>query len=100
MIKGTTPTHIFTLPFDTGMIKTIQVAYAQGGVVMLTKGNADCTFDQNMVSVRLSQEDTFLFAENACVEVQVRVLTMEGEALASGIMRIRCKDILTDEVLT
>ena len=99
MIKGTTPTHTFTLPFETAMIKSIQITYAQNDAVKLTKGNADCTFEGNTVSVRLTQEDTLLFAEKACVEVQVRVLTIGGDALASNIMRVRCHECLSEDVL-
>ena len=99
MIKGTTPTHSFVLPFGTEMIQTIQIIYAQNGNVILTKGNKDCTFDGNTVSVKLTQEDTFLFVEDACVEVQVRVLTPAGDALASSVMRVHCNECLSKDVL-
>lgn len=100
MIKGTTPTHIFTLPFGAETIKTIQIIYAQNGVEKLTKSNADCALEGNSVSVKLTQEDTFAFADDACVEVQVRVLTMGNDALASRVMRVHCHECLSDEVLT
>jgi hypothetical protein len=99
MIKGTTPTHTFSLPFGTELIKTIEITYAQSGTVVLTKGNTDCTFEENDVSVRLSQEDTFLFADGTCVEIQVRVLTLGGDAIASPVMRVHCHDCLSCEVL-
>ena len=31
MLIGTTPTHTFGLPFDTGIISKIKVTYAQNG---------------------------------------------------------------------
>lgn len=99
MIRGTTPTHIFTLPFGIETIKTIQIIYAQNGAEKLTKSNADCTLEGNTVKIRLTQEDTFKFADDVCVEVQVRVLTTGGDALASRVMRVRCHDCLSDEVL-
>lgn len=99
MIKGTTPTHVFSLPFGMEMIKTIEITYAQGGMVKVKKGNDDCTFDGNKASVKLSQEDTFKFIEDACVEVQVRVLTLGEDALASDVMRIHCEECLSEEVL-
>ena len=99
MIKGTTPTHEFMLPFDTDVIQAIQIIYAQNGETVMTKDKNDCTFDGNKVSVKLKQEETFLFAEDACVEIQVRVLTPAGDALASHVMRVHCDECLSDEVL-
>lgn len=99
MIKGTTPTHVFTLPFDTGSVKTVQIIYAQSGAVKLTKGNKDCTLDGNKVSVKLTQEDTFLFTFGVRVDIQVRVLTIGGDALASRVTHVLCEDCLSDEVL-
>ena len=99
MIRGTTPTHRFVLPFDTDMIQTVQIIYAQNDETVLTKGNDDCTFDGNTVSVKLTQQETFLFTEGACVEVQVRVLTTDGDAVASHVMRVHCDECLSSEVL-
>ena len=99
MIRGTTPTHIFTLPFGIETIKTIQIIYAQSGAEKLTKSNEDCMLDGNTVTVKLTQEDTFLFDDGVCVEVQVRVLTNGGDALASRVMRVRCEECLSCEVL-
>lgn len=99
MIKGTTPKHTFSLPFGTETIKTIQITYAQSGIVRLTKGNDDCTFDGNTASVKLTQEETFLFAEGSCIEVQVRILTTAGDALASHVMRVHCNECLSKDVL-
>lgn len=99
MIRGTTPTHTFSLPFGTDMIKAIEIAYAQNDTVLLTKSNADCTLAGNNVTVKLTQEDTFLFADGACVEVQVRVLTVGDEVAASDVMRIHCEKCLSKAVL-
>ena len=100
MIRGTTPTHIFSLPVSAETIKTIRVVYAQNDVIKLTKKNEDCTMSGNSVTIKLTQEDTFLFDDDACVDVQVRVLTNSGDALASRVMRIHCEECLSDEVLS
>ena len=99
MIKGTTPTHTFFLPFDTGMIKDARITYSQNGSVVLKKEAKNCAMEGNEVSVKLTQEDTMMFNEGVCVEVQVRVLTLAGDALASEIVRIGCDRILDDGVL-
>ena len=99
MMRGTTPTHSFVLPIETDTIKTVQIVYRQNGSIKLEKGNDDCTLEGNTVTLKLTQEDTFAFADNACVEVQIRVLTKDGDALASGVKRIRCDECISDEVL-
>ena len=99
MIRGTTPTHTFSLPIQTVLIKDIEITYAQNGAVVLTKGIADCVCSDNEVSVRLTQEDTFLFVDGICVEVQLRVLTLGGDVLSSHVMRVHCNECLSCEVL-
>ena len=99
MLKGTTPRHTFTLPIDTGLIKSIQIIYAQNDNVKLIKETEQCTLSGNTAVVKLSQEDTLEFEEETCVQMQVRVLLHNGDALASGIMRTRCEGVLYDGVL-
>lgn len=99
MIRGTTPTHKFILPFGTEMIKSIEICYAQNNVAVLTKEKDGCSLEDNTVNVKLTQEETLKFAEGVCAEVQVRVLTMGGDALASPIMRVHCGKLLSDGVL-
>lgn len=97
MIRGTTPTHVFTLPFDTVMVKTIKITYRQNCIVKLTKRNDDCIFDGNTVTIKLTQDDTLAFMGGTCVEIGIRVLTLNGEAFASNIMRVRCSECLGDD---
>lgn len=53
---------------------------------MLEKYLSDCHVGENFVSLNLSQEETFLFSEGGNVEVQARILTTTGDALASDIL--------------
>ena len=61
MIRGTTPTHTFNIPFDTSMVKEVKILYAQDVVKILEKKNGDCVLAGQSISVTLTQEDTFLF---------------------------------------
>lgn len=99
MRRGTTPTHTFVLPFNVESVQAVQIIYRQGGVNVLILDGNDCVLSGNTVSVRLSQEDTFAFADSEDIEIQLRVLTADGEAAASDIMRVRCDRILTEDVL-
>lgn len=98
MIRGTTPTHTFNLPFDTALVDKIKITYAQNGVVILTKEKADCKLEGNFVTVKLSQENTLKF-DASRVQIQIRVLTIGGDALASDIVTKPCKDVLEGGVL-
>lgn len=99
MRKGSTPTHTFTLP--PGMaekVSAIEITYEQEEQTILQKREQDCTIDGDMVSVTLSQEETFLFKEDVIVQIQIRI-KVDGKVLPSNIMRVSCKECLSSEVI-
>ncbi len=100
MIRATTPTHNFDLPFDTSLIQKIKIAYSQNDKVILCKSEADCTFNEKRVTVKLTQEETALFDCRDFAEIQIRVLTLGNDALASEIMKVYVGQCLDDEVMT
>lgn len=99
MIRGTTPTHIFDLPFDTAVIKQIKIIYAQGDCVVFTKDAKTCHMGTNTVTVKLTQEETLMFDCRNHVQIQIRVLTLGGEALASDIQSVSVGKCLDNEVM-
>ena len=96
---GTTPTHTFKLPFDTKVIKELKITYAQDGQIKLEKRYKDCTLNEDEVSIKLTQEETFLFDAIKNIEVQMRILTQAGDALSSDIRVVGAKRCLDSEVL-
>lgn len=100
MIRATTPTHKFILPFDCAeYIKELLITYAQLGGNVLEKTQDDVTYDGDTISFTLSQEETNLFKANYDVEIQIRVLTKNNDAMASQIYTIPVMKVLNDEVL-
>lgn len=99
MIRGTTPTHIFTLPFDVSLVADLRISYAQSDQEILVKTKADGTLEGNTVKVTLSQKDTFLFDCKKMVMIQIRVLTTDGSALSSDIIYVKVDKCLNEEVL-
>ena len=99
MIKGTTPTHYFTLPFDTSLVANARVIYAQNEKVILKKELQDCECERNTISCKLTQEETFLFVHPRPVQIQVRVLTTSGDAINSDVETVTCEQCLDNEVL-
>ena len=101
MRRGTTPTHTFTLPenVDPDTVFSVRIVYAQGGAVKVRREDGDVKRDGNTLAVKLTQAETLSFAEDQPVEVQLRILTVGGDALASNIRSIPVERCLDDEVL-
>lgn len=99
MIRGTTPTHIFTLSIDSSYLKNIRITYAQDDKIILQKEIEDCETDGFAVKVTLTQEETLMFNCKKLVQIQVRALTYSGEALACPVMQTTVGKCLDSEVL-
>ena len=99
MIRGTTPTHVFSLPFDTEKVTALRVTYAQRGNVIFTKSEADCTLEKQRVTLQLTQAETLRFLANDPVQIQVRLLDEKGRAFASRVLTATVEDCLLEEVL-
>ncbi len=99
MRQGTTPTHTFTLPIGTDIVSKVLIVYAQSDEEILRKTEQDCNVMGNTISVDLTQDETFLFDCGKNVQIQVRILTSDGKALASNIIVTDVDNCLTDEVL-
>ena len=101
MIRGTTPTLQFTLPFDTSLIAEMYVTIAQDGKTVMEKALSDCSCSGTSVSLVLTQEDTLGLQQqpHSRAEIQLRVRTTAGEALASDIMRVHVDRILKEGVI-
>ena len=100
MKQGTTPTHTFLLPFDTSNIKAFEITYAQHDSILITKRLDDCTLEGDVVTVELSQEDTFKFDITTQIQMQLRVLTITNQAYATDILLTSISKSLSKEVLS
>ena len=99
MIRGTTPTHTFNIPFDTSTVSEVRVIYAQNDEVLFTKSKTDCVLENSTIKVTLTQEDTLKFDHTKAVQIQIRILTINGDALASIVEQIGVAKCLDNEVL-
>lgn len=99
MIIGTTPTHVFELPFPTDVISELRITYAQNDIVLLTKTKEDCVMNENVIEVTLNQDDTFLIEKAKVVEIQLRILTSTGTVLGSIPMKVRAVKCLENGVI-
>ena len=85
--------------FDGKIIKRIRVVYKQDGDIVLKKAGDDVQIDGKVVTVKLSQEDTFAFSSNVSIEIQLRVLFTDNEVKNSYIIKTSLARCLDDEVI-
>lgn len=97
MFRGTTPTHTFKLPFSTSLLQKVLVTYKQDENIVLEKTEADCTFENNSIKLKLTQEETLAFSAKR-VKIQLKLLTTDGTVMASDIKKKFAKDCLNNEV--
>lgn len=99
MIRGTTPTLEFVIPFDTGQLAEAFVSLSQNEVVIIDKALTECQCNGDKLIVRLTQEDTLKLECDIVTEIQIRARTLEGEAIASQIIKVNTERILKDGVI-
>ena len=99
MIRGTTPTLEFKLPFETSILAEAWVTMAQNKEVVLDKQMSECQCSGNVLTVKLTQEETLALKCNCLTEIQIRVRTVDGNALASKVMTVSPDRILKDGVI-
>ena len=101
MRLGTTPTHVFELSCNIEVLSNVKIIYAQNGRVVLVKHLRDCEVDlnENTLTVVLTQEETFMFTADEEVEIQLRALSLDGDAVASDIYTVSVTRCLDNEVL-
>ena len=99
MRHGTTPTIQITInDIDLNEMQNIYVVFEQNGYI-LKKESSDLSIEGNIISVLLSQEETLNFKEGTC-NIQLRMITKGGVAIASPIKTTKVYRVLNKEVIT
>ena len=96
MVRGTTPTLEFTLPFSTELLAEAYVTLSQNKRVVVDKSLENCERSGNRLSVKLTQADTLLLDSDHKTEIQVRAKLNSGDAVASRIVTVNTERILKD----
>ena len=99
MIRGTTPTHIFTTDIDLRGAAVLFLTYKQNQAKVLEKNIEDVTIEEDKITVTLTQQETLMFNTTMRVEMQIRVRFPDGSALASDIMHAPVERILKGGVI-
>lgn len=102
MIKGTTPSLVFNLPFMASLIKSAEiiVRYVDGvKEVLIEKTLKDCELGEKSIETVLSQEETLQLPAPSTVDIQLRVLTTDDTALATEVYKVKVKRLLKEGVI-
>ena len=100
IIRGTTPHHEFELPYAAELVSQIEITYGQKGKPLFTKTKQHCRFENNVVSVDLTQQETFSFIPNKRANVEIRVKNIDGRVIRSEEpIVLRVVDNMSSEVL-
>lgn len=96
---GTTPTHKFLLSCGVDNIKAAEVVYCQHDRVVLRKMTEDFVMSDNVLSLKLSQNDTFSFCPDETIELQLRVRLNDDTVPPPLTFRIKPKKCYSREVI-
>lgn len=98
MVRGTTPTNIFSVNVDLRNADVIYISYSQQKRVVFEKTKADILVTENTLTVTLTQEETLALADRE-VEIQIRARYLDGTAIASRIITTTAGAVLKDGVI-
>ena len=84
IIRGTTPTLSFGLPFNADQIAVGFVTVQQNGVNVFEKPLSDCNCSGKTVSTRFTQEETLSLQCDSNAEIRLVVRTVEDERLETN----------------
>ncbi len=102
MIKGTTPTIKYNLPFGSSLIKSaeIVVMYVDANKEVLIIRNLEkCTLGDKSIETVLTQEETLKLPAPSTVEVQLRIVTTDDTILATVPEKVTVKRLLKEDVI-
>lgn len=100
VIRGTTPLHEFELPLPLEIIKDVRVSYGQNKKVIFVKEKDECKIEDGKLSIRLSQEDTFMFRPEKKLYIEIRIQTTDEQIIQTEEpVVLRVVDTLDEEVM-
>lgn len=103
LIRGTTPTIIITVQteIDLHQVSEVWIYISQQNKVKVDKQLEDTTFDyeERTMTVTLSQDDTLALKEGDAL-FQIRLLLMDGTALATLASKVDVKPVYKQGVIS
>ena len=88
----------FILPHETEIAELL-ISYTQKDMVLLRKRKADCNIKGNVVTVTLSQEETFNFDDNEIIIIQLAIKYVDGTVDRSKPIYVTPEKCFDEEVV-
>lgn len=85
---------------DLEHVAQLYIDFACLGSVVIHKTISDVEIDGHTVKVHLSQTDTLKLTPRTKVAIQARILTTDGEAVATDIIKRDVEEILEDGAIS
>ncbi len=97
MVRGTTPTLSFTIPYNASEIADGWVTLKQYDHIVLDKRITDegVSFRDKLIEVKLTQTETLKLYATGC-KAQLRLKLADGNVVASNIVSVNIGEILKD----
>lgn len=92
IIRGTTPTIFYTFPIETSGIEKIRVYFLQGNETLITKTEDECLINGNVVSVTLTEQETYSLSVKKRLETKIRFLLDSGKVCGTKPVFIDVED--------
>lgn len=99
IVRGTTPTLTFGLPFNADLIATGFVVIQQEDNVIVEKELSECECGGRTVSAKFTQEDTLKLSSGSKAEINLVIKTLGGDRLESVSIFDRVEDTSKDGVI-
>lgn len=99
IIRGTTPTMTFGLPFEADVIETGFVIVRQNETAVIEKPLSDCDCDGKTLSAKFTQEETLRLSVTTKAEIRIVLKTIGGERHESKSIFERVEDTSKDGVI-
>ena len=98
MIRGSTPTFTCSLPADASLFVEIEVIFVQDGKEMIRLTKKDLTAAEGRgITFSLGEEQTLAFAAGVTAELQLRLVTSEGEIFLSLPKRLAVRRRISED---
>lgn len=99
IVRGTTPTLTFGLPFEASTIATGFVTVQQNNKTLIDKPLADCVCNDKDLSVTLTQKETLGLSCCYYAEVALVVKTKGDERLETKPIKVKVVDTSKEGVI-
>ena len=95
IVRRTTPTITFKLPFQTDTVSNLEIYFGQPKL-MFTKTEEDCVLDGDLIAVTLTEEETLMLDDKLLLKMQLRFVFTNGRKGASKPIYCDVIEIMKD----